>query len=112
MEIRFSTLPAEWQMFVRAAREAQFGEVLNLEVAGGLPVLGGDTEIVIDRLLGKKDVKNTELEDFALKERWLDLFDICNKKKKVLFKKIVIRDGLPYQAKYAVKLEDLIGRHA
>lgn len=90
-------LSASRQSLVRLMQQLNFGQVRNLEIRQGDPVLGPSVVTVEDIKLDGQREPRTEmnLTDFALKEQHLILFQEMDRIGTGHLEELFIRHGLP-----------------
>jgi hypothetical protein len=83
--------------------EIYYGQIENLVVCGGEPMLTPAPRIVRDVRLGRREVKRTvrNRRDFTLKAQLVDLFNHLDAIRDGVIDRIEIQAGLPFRIRVA-----------
>jgi hypothetical protein len=96
------SLPQAGQRLVELMQRLHFGQVLNLHVRDGGPVLDPPPRLVRDRKLGSEPAPRPASpdEDFLLKEQVVELFDHLEQIGDGVIDLIEVKHGLPFRVQH------------
>ena len=91
-----SLTPARKQL-LELMQEVNYGRIEELEVRDGEPVFEPPPSVIRLYLFGKDNGPNTarESDDFTLKKKVVELFDVFSRERSLSIKELMIDNGLP-----------------
>lgn len=96
--MNISSLSAARQRLVQLMQQIVFGSIKNLRVERGDPSWDSPPEVIRDLVLGKaNDSHQPVSEDFALKQKIVDLFDLFDNRQTLNIERIDVQGGLPFR---------------
>ncbi|HEY7424644.1 MAG TPA: hypothetical protein VH682_10480 [Gemmataceae bacterium] len=97
-----ASLPPAGQRFVELMQRLHFGQILDLRIRAGQPVLNPLPRRVRDRKLGSDPAPRlaSPREDFLLKEQVLDLFAYFDQIGDGVIDLIEVKHGLPFRLQH------------
>lgn len=103
-ESRKRQLSPARQALLEVLQEIHYGEILNLQVVDGEPILDPSPEIFKDRVLGKDNGPHPARgrADFSLKNEVLGLFEMFDREQNIAVYRVVVQAGLPLRVRVKV----------
>lgn len=90
-------LSAQRRQLLKEMRQIKYGRIENLEVCDGEPVLDPPPAVSRTFLFGKENKEDVSgrSNDFNLKKKVKELFEIFDRERRLSIKEIMIDNGLP-----------------
>jgi len=96
-EVSKRSLSAPRRRLLELMQEVNYGRIEGLEVRDGEPVFEPPPSVIRLYLFGKDNGPNTarESDDFTLKKKVVELFDVFSRERSLSIKELMIDNGLP-----------------